>query len=234
MDHSLELAVQIFSLSEAIFRAKILNMKHLVLIIIAVLVWRTTFSQTQDYQNKYPDSQYQDEINARQAEQDAQDNDPVRKHLYNAADAANNAFDLAKQSAQGAQDALDELTNLHEDDTKDVLQYYADKARQKMDAVESNLKQAIDDAQTAQYEADQAGCGDASDNAQSAAGHFNSAKETLHSAYLRFIDATGDQDADILIKYLTTAYNDLIDAAKELGKGADNLNAVFDAIKSCE
>lgn len=167
-------------------------MKYVVLLMTAALFWIVSDAQTDDYQNKYSESQYQDEINARQAEQDATDNDPVRKHLSGAANAANSSFDLVKQAAQSSQDAVNELTNLHADDTKDVFQYYADKARAKMVDVESNLKQAIDDAETAQYEADQAGCSDASGNAQYAADHIRSAKETLHSAYLKFIDATGD------------------------------------------
>jgi len=209
-------------------------MKHVAMMLPAALLWIASHAQNNDYLNKYPDSQYQDEINAQQAEDEAKENDPVRKHLYDAANAANNAFDLTRQAAQNSEDAVNELTNLHEDDTKDVFQYYADKARQKMVDVESNLKQAIDDAETAQYEADQAGCDDASYNAQSAAGHIKSASATLHSAYLKFIDATGDEDADVLLKYLTTGYNDANDALKVLGNGADNLNAVFDALKNCE
>ena len=201
--------------------------------IVAALFSVIASAQDTDYPNKYPDSQYQDEINAQQAEEAAKEDDPVRKHLSNAADAANSAFDFAKQAAQGAQDALDELTNLHADDTKDVVQYYADKAKQKMVDVGSNIKQAVDESETAQYEADQAECSDAAGGAGNAAIELNTAKETLNSAYLKFIDATGDEYADVLIKYLTTAYNDLIDGAKNLNNAAVDLNGVFDAVKSC-
>src|SRR6266480_4087801 len=100
--------------------SKLLHMKRVVLLMTTTLLWVVTNAQTDDYQNKYSESQYQDEINALQAEQDAAENDPVRKHLSNAADAANSAFDFAKQAAQSAQDAVNALPNLHEDDTKDV------------------------------------------------------------------------------------------------------------------
>ncbi len=187
----------------------------------------------QNYPNKYEGSQYQDEINAREAEEDAAANDPVTIHLSNAMDAANSSFDFAKQTAQGAQDALDELTNLKEDDKKDVVQYYADKAKGKMKDADSNAKQASDAAETAQYEADQASCSSASGNAQSAAAHIKTGKETLHTAYLKLIDATGNEDADVLIGYLTAAYNSLIDGAKDLNKAAVELNTVFDALNDC-
>jgi hypothetical protein len=181
-------------------------MKHLLAVILPALLWSSAQAQTDDAR---------------------------ADHLSDGVDSARQVSPLALRAAQAAQDALDELANLKEGDGKDVVQYYADKARSKMVGVDSAVALAGNEAGWTQWHADQAGCEDGSAHAQESANAFQAARAVLAEAYSNLIRGTRDEDVDVLIGYLTTAYQDLPDGIQKLSDAVDALTEAVKANQDC-
>lgn len=163
----------------------------------------------------------------------AQTDDPRANRLSNAVDSAGADAYLTRQVAEAARDAITELSHLHEGDTKDVVQYFADKAKAKIVGVDSTMKHAVDDAGWADWWADQAGCSDGSGNAKEATASLEAARATFDDAYSKLLHATGDEDVEALIGYLNSAYRDLIDGVTKLTEANDQLNEAVKAMHAC-
>jgi hypothetical protein len=163
----------------------------------------------------------------------AQSDDPKADRVHNAMDSDIVAYRTLRQAGQSVADASVEMAHLHADDTKDVVQYYADKARNNMRGVDATLKQAEDEAGWSQWWADQAGCDDATSHAAEAVDSIHSSRATWMEAFNKLAQATGDEDTDVLIGYLTTAYNDIQEGMAALLVVGTSLETARTDLKDC-
>ena len=163
----------------------------------------------------------------------AQSDASVTDRFHYAMDSDIVAFHASQNAAESVQDASQELAHLHADDTRDVVQYYADKARNKMRGVDAVLQQAEDEAGWAQWWADQAGCSDAESHAANAVDDIHEVRGTWMEALNKLAQGTGDEDKDVLIGYLTVAYNDIKEGIDTLVDGVQKLETARIDLKSC-
>jgi hypothetical protein len=163
----------------------------------------------------------------------AQSDASVVDRFHNAMDSDIVAFRASQQAAESVQEASQELAHLHADDTRDVVQYYADKARNKMRGVDAVLQQAEDEAGWSQWWADQAGCGNAESHAANAVDDIHEVRGTWMEAFTKLAQGTGDEDKDALLGYLTVAYNDIKQGIDELLDGVRKLETARIDLKNC-
>lgn len=163
----------------------------------------------------------------------AQSDASVTDRFHNAMDSDIVAFHASQNAAQSVQEASQELAHLHADDTRDVVQYYADKARNRMRGVDDVLKQAEDEAGWSQWWADQAGCSNAESHAANAVDDIHEVRGTWMEAFTKLAQGTGDEDKEVLLGYLTVAYNDIKQGIDTLIDGVEKLEAARIDLKTC-